>query len=105
MARSASIMTTTLAGALVIIATALPAVAGGGHAYDYDDDINCYEVTKVYEHYGRPALFGGTQCRDHYGDRWIVDGSRYLIRYLDEYDDYDHHRLDRIPDDEYYDRR
>lgn len=109
MIRSGSMMATWLAGIMVIITAALPAFAGGNHNHryhdhGYDDDVDCYQVTKVYEHYGRPALFGGTQCRDHYGDTWIVSGSRHLIRYLDEYDDDDYYRLEEVPDDDRYDR-
>ena len=95
--------TSVLSALLITGLAALPAVAGDyrhGHDHGYYDDVDCYPVTKAYDYHGRPALFGGTRCRDHYGNAWIVPGSRYFIRYLGRYGDY-HHHLDRLPDDDY----
>lgn len=106
MVRPASMMATCAVSALIVITAVLPALAGGyrsDQAHGYDD-VDCHPVTKAYEYHGRPALFGGTQCRDSYGDAWIASGSRHFIRYLGDYDGYRHHHLDRLPDDDYYDR-
>ncbi len=91
--------TSMLSALLISGLAALPAVAGdyrSDHGYGYDDDVDCYPVTKAYDYHGRPALFSGTQCRDHYGKTWIEPGSRYFIRYLGRYGN--NRRLDRLPD-------
>jgi len=108
MVRSASMLTMPLISALIMCLAAFPTFAGdssGNHAQGYDDDVDCYPVTKAYEYRGRPALFGGTQCRDHYGNAWIAPGSRYLIRYLGGYDEYGYHDLDHLPHDSDYDHQ
>ncbi len=33
--------------------------------------------------YGRPAEIGSTLCYDAWGNNYVVDGSAYVIRYLD----------------------
>jgi len=49
-----------------------------GHSYQSA----CYPVKKVGYWHGRKAKIGGTACVDAYGDRYVVKGSRYLIKYL-----------------------
>lgn len=107
MIRPVSKMATWAVSILIVITATLPALAGGyrsDRAHGYDDDVDCYPVTKTYDYHGRPALFGGTQCSDSYGNAWIADGSRHFIRYLGDYDGYGHRHLDRLPDDDYHDR-
>ena len=95
--------TSMLSALLISGLAALPAAAGdyrSDHGYGYADDVDCYPVTKAYDYHGRPALFGGIQCRDHYGNAWIEPGSRYFIRYLGHYGNY--HRLEPVPRDDHY---
>ncbi|MEL6962906.1 MAG: hypothetical protein AAFO01_09130 [Pseudomonadota bacterium] len=106
MVRSASMVATPLIGALCVCFAAFPSFAGdyrSQYEQEHDNDVDCYAVTKAYEYRGRPALFGGTQCRDRYGNAWIAAGSRYFIRYLGGYDEYGYHDLDRLPHDGDYD--
>ena len=42
---------------------------------------NCQQTTGNGLVNGRPALFGGTWCRDAYGNGYIVPGSEYFIGY------------------------
>lgn len=57
---------------------------GGGHhgtGHAPTSAYGCRAVTKKgYDAYGRPALIGGTLCRDAYGRSYIVDGSRHVIQ-------------------------
>ena len=49
-----------------------------GHSYQG----HCYPVKKIGYWHGKKAKIGGTACVDAYGDRYVVKGSRYVIRYL-----------------------
>lgn len=42
----------------------------------------CQDVNKVGWWNGQKALIGGTGCYDQYGNLYVVEGSRYLIRYV-----------------------
>lgn len=42
----------------------------------------CQDVSKVGWWNGQKALIGGTGCYDQYGNLYVVEGSRYLIRYV-----------------------
>ena len=41
----------------------------------------CHNVVTDGYFHGRYAKIGGTMCYDHAGNGYIVDGSRYLIKY------------------------
>ena len=47
----------------------------------YEQRSDCHAVSKVGYWHGHKALIGGTMCYDRYGNSYVVDGSRYLIRY------------------------
>ncbi len=41
---------------------------------------DCHPVSKHgYDRHGYPARIGGTMCYDHYGNPYVVSGSRYII--------------------------
>ena len=44
----------------------------------------CHKVSKIGYRNRQKALIGGTACYDRYGNLYIVDGSRYVIRYLND---------------------
>jgi len=54
------------------------------HASNYDRGYqgSCHPVKKRGYWHGNRAKIGGTACVDAYGNRYVVKGSRYLIKYL-----------------------
>lgn len=42
----------------------------------------CHTVSKIGYRHGQKALIGGTACYDRYGNFYVLEGSRYIIRYL-----------------------
>lgn len=42
----------------------------------------CKSVYKIDYWNGHKARIGGTECFDHYGNPYIVPGSRYIVEYL-----------------------
>lgn len=51
-----------------------------GHSGYYSG--GCRSVYKVDYWNGHKARIGGTQCYDHYGNPYVVPGSRYVVEYL-----------------------
>ena len=44
--------------------------------------LGCHPVSKwVTDHYGNHTKVGGTMCYDHYGQGYVIPGSRYLIKH------------------------
>ncbi len=54
---------------------------GGKGGYDYGGGTACHPVSKDGYSRGRHARIGGTMCYDHYGQGYVVRGSRYVIHY------------------------
>ncbi len=55
-----------------------------GHGGYYSG--GCKSVYKIDYWNGHKARIGGTQCYDHYGNPYVVLGSRYVIEYLSRSD-------------------
>ena len=54
------------------------------HASNYNQGYqsSCHQVKKRGYWRGHRAKIGGTACVDDYGNRYVLNGSRYLNRYL-----------------------
>lgn len=50
----------------------------------YGNAGGCHKVSKIGYRNRQKALIGGTACYDRYGNLYIVEGSRYVIRYLND---------------------
>ena len=57
----------------------------GPRYYDYGPGPSCQPFVQNGYWYGRPAQIGSTLCYDAWGNSYVVDGSSYVIQFLDGY--------------------